>query len=72
MQNPIISAKNAYETRIGGTFTPNTETCNRLGIKPKRLTRILSGKTTKEVSAKELKGISELFGIPMNELIQTN
>jgi transcriptional regulator with XRE-family HTH domain len=69
MQHSILEAKNNYEKRFGSQFTPNKETCDRIGITPKRLSRILSGKTTKQVSAIELKGISTLFGVPMEQLM---
>ena len=67
--NPIIMAKNAYEARLGVNFSPNEETLIRLGFRKKRLTRILSGKTTKPLSAIEAKGLAEMLNVPVSTII---
>lgn len=68
-ENPIIMVKNAYESRLGVNFSPNKETLTRLGFSKKRLTRILSGKTTKPLSAVEAIGLAEMFGVEVSQLI---
>ena len=69
MANPIALAKNNYEKRIGCKFSPNEETFKMTGIKPKRLTRILSGKTGNGLSLVEANGLSKVFGVPIEQLI---
>jgi hypothetical protein len=67
--NPVILAKINYEKRIGCKFSPNEDTFNMTGIKPKRLTRILSGKTGHGLSLIEANGLSKVFGVPIEQLI---
>lgn len=67
--NPVTVAKINYEKQIGCKFSPNAETFRVIGIKPKRLTRILSGKTANGLSLLEANGLSKFFGIPIEQLI---
>ena len=67
--NSIVLAKKNYEKRIGCKFSPNEDTYRMTGIKPKRLTRILSGKTGNELSLIEANGLSKVFGVPIEQLM---
>lgn len=67
ISNPIATAYQAYQDKIGGQFKPDQRFYTKVGINRKRFGQILRGE--KPLFIYEVQALSDFFGIPVTDLL---
>lgn len=69
MENSLVVARQSYEKKIGGSFKPNTNTCEKTGINSKRMGMLLKGRNKSPLTVQEAVSLAKLFEVDVEALI---
>lgn len=69
MENSLIVARQSYEKKIGGSFKPNTNTCEQTGINCKRMGMLLKGRNKSPLTIQEAVSLAKLFEVDIESLL---
>jgi hypothetical protein len=69
MENSLVVARKSYEKKIGGSFKPNTNTCEKTGINRKRMGMLLKGRNKSPLTVQEAVSLANLFEVDIKSLI---